>query len=213
MVDALTTHKTFPVGDCSPLPYGDALASALTCQQCELHTTRNKVVFSDGPVPCDILCIGEAPGADEDEQGIPFVGRAGKLLTQMLLSINLVRPDNVYICNTLKCRPPGNRAPAPSEITACYPYLVSQIEAVRPRIIVLLGSPAMKTILNPPEGITRVRGQWYNLKVRYQEAPVRVMTLFHPAYLLRNPSPKVGAPKWLTWQDLKLIRKELDSPL
>ena len=204
-------NTTFPPQGFTPLPYEEALRSALVCTKCELHSTRNKVVFSDGVVPCDILCIGEAPGADEDAQGIPFVGRAGKLLTQMLLSIDLKRPTDVYICNTLKCRPPGNRAPELAEITACLPYLVSQIETVHPKIIVLLGSPAMKTILNPSEGITRVRGQWYNLIVNYQEKPVRVMTLFHPSYLLRNPSSKEGSPKWLTWQDLKAIRKELDS--
>ncbi len=203
------TH--FPPQGLPPLPYQEAVNSALVCTQCGLHATRNKVVFSEGPVPCDILCIGEAPGADEDAQGIPFVGRAGKLLTQMLASIELNRPTDVYICNTLKCRPPGNRAPDPKEIRSCLPYLVSQVEAVKPKIIVLLGSPAMKTILDPTEGITRIRGQWYNLSVSYQAQPVRVMTLFHPSYLLRNPSPKEGSPKWLTWQDLKAIRKELDS--
>jgi DNA polymerase len=203
-------NTVFPPHDCLSLPYENAFQAAQVCTNCELHSTRNKVVFSDGPVPCNILFIGEAPGADEDEQGIPFVGRAGKLLTQMLLSVGLKRPTDVYICNTLKCRPPGNRTPAPKEIEACLTYLVSQVSAVQPKIIVLLGSPAMKTILNPIEGITRVRGQWHNLRVNYQEDPVRVMTVFHPSYLLRNPSHKEGSPKWLTWQDLKAIRKELD---
>lgn len=188
-----------------------ACHAASRCTRCGLHATRIQAVFGQGPIPCSVMCIGEAPGAEEDAQGIPFVGRAGQLLTKMLSSIGLTRPHDVYIANILKCRPPGNRAPLPSEIEACYPYLLQQLSEVKPKILILLGSPAMKTILNPGESISRIRGQWRVLSTDYQEAPVKVMTLFHPSFLLRNPSKEIGSPKWHTWNDLQAIRSELDS--
>ena len=181
------------------------------CDACGLKKTRNKLVFSQGPCPCKIMCIGEAPGADEDEQGVPFVGRAGKLLTKMLDSIDLIRPRDVYIANTLKCRPPGNRTPAAQEIESCLPFLLKQLSEVKPEILLLLGSPAMNTILKPNKPISSVRGKWYSLEVTYQAAPLKVMTLFHPSYLLRNPSHETGSPKWLTWEDLKLVKEEYDK--
>lgn len=157
------------------------------------------------------MCIGEGPGADEDAQGIPFVGRAGQLLTRMLEAIDLKRPADVYIANTVKCRPPQNRTPFSEEINACHDYLLKQIADVKPQIMVLLGSPAMKTILKPDESISKIRGKWFEISVDYQEEPLHVMTIFHPSYLLRNNTSKKNSPKWLTWQDLKEIRKRLDS--
>ncbi len=198
-----TLNSTF-----SNLSYEQTIQEANICERCELFATRHNVVFCQGSTPCKIMVIGEAPGADEDAQGIPFVGRAGKLLTQMLLSIELNRPEDVYIANTLKCRPPNNREPKPSEIEACSGFLLRQIAQVKPQILVLLGAPAMRTILAPTETISKVRGKWFELDTDYQTATLKVMTLFHPSYLLRNASPEQGSPKWLTWQDLKLIRQE-----
>ena len=187
------------------LPYEEVKNLAESCTKCPLHKTRTKVVFGVGPVPCDLMLIGEAPGADEDAQGIPFVGRAGQLLTKILESINLRRPDDIYITNTLKCRPPGNRTPAPSEQNACYPYLEAQIKHLKPKIILLAGAPAVRAVLKSDEPITKIRGQWRKLP----GTDISFMPIFHPAYLLRNPSKTKGAPKWLTWQDMLEIKSAL----
>lgn len=195
----------------SDLSYDDTYAKALKCSRCPLSETRNKVVFNQGSSPCNIMLIGEAPGADEDIQGIPFVGRAGQLLTKMLESVDIKRPDNIYITNTLKCRPPNNRNPLQSEIDSCNDFLLKQISEVKPKILLLVGSPAMKTILNPSETISRIRGKWFDMAVDYSDEPIKVMTIFHPSYLLRNASKEKGKPKWLTWMDLKEIKKTLDN--
>jgi uracil-DNA glycosylase len=150
------------------------------CQRCKLAPTRNKIVFGQGDPHAALVFIGEGPGADEDEQGLPFVGRAGKLLNRMIQSIDMKR-EEVYICNIVKCRPPMNRTPEKDEVDACSPFLFRQIQAIKPRLICCLGSPAMKTLLGIKEGITKVRGQIFDF------AATKVLVAYHPAYILRNP--------------------------
>lgn len=193
--------------DLSTLSYEEVKAIAEKCTKCELSKERTNVVFGNGPVPCDLMLIGEAPGADEDEQGLPFVGRSGQLLTKILESVNIKRPDNIYIANTVKCRPPKNRAPLGPEQDACRPYLQAQIKLVKPKIILLAGTPAVKTILKSTEPMSKLRGQWTKLP---ENEEISVMPLFHPAYLLRNPQKTKGSPKWLTWEDMKEVRNALD---
>jgi uracil-DNA glycosylase len=193
--------------DLSNLSYEKIKALAEVCTKCELSKGRTNVVFGNGPVPCNIMLIGEAPGADEDEQGLPFVGRSGQLLTKILESANIKRPDDIYIANTVKCRPPNNRAPLGPEQDACRPYLKAQIELVKPKIILLAGAPAVKTMLKSTEAMSRIRGKWTKLPGNEE---IAVMPLFHPAYLLRNPQKTKGSPKWLTWEDMKEIRNALD---
>ncbi|OGB86865.1 hypothetical protein A3H38_02430 [candidate division WOR-1 bacterium RIFCSPLOWO2_02_FULL_46_20] len=192
--------------DLSALSFDEIKKIAEKCEKCPLSRGRNKVVFGSGPVPCDLMLIGEAPGADEDIQGEPFVGRAGQLLTKILASVNIKRPNNIYIANTVKCRPPDNRAPLASEQEACAPYLEAQIKFVKPKIILLAGSPAVKAILKSDEPITKIRGQWLKLP----GTDIAVMPIFHPAYLLRNPSKEKDKPKWLTWQDMLEVKHALE---
>jgi DNA polymerase len=192
--------------DLLSLPYEKVAELAGACKKCRLAKGRNKVVFGNGPVPCDLMLIGEAPGADEDLQGLPFVGRAGQLLTQILASVGIRRPDDIYIANTVKCRPPENRAPQADEQAACAPYLEAQIKYVKPKIILLAGSPAVKAILKTDAPITGLRGKWLKLP----GTEISVMPLFHPAYLLRNPSKEKGKPKWLTWQDMQEVKNALE---
>jgi len=193
--------------DLSTLSYEEVKAIAEKCTKCELAKGRTNVVFGNGPVPCDLMLIGEAPGADEDAQGLPFVGRAGQLLTKILESVNIKRPDDIYIANSVKCRPPNNRAPLGPEQDACRPYLQAQIRLVKPKIILLAGAPAVKTILNISEPMSKLRGQWKKLP---GNESISVMPLFHPAYLLRNQQKTKGSPKWLTWEDMKEVRNALD---
>jgi uracil-DNA glycosylase len=150
------------------------------CQRCKLAGGRKHIVFGDGDPHAAVVFIGEGPGADEDEQGLPFVGRAGKLLNRMLESVGIKRQD-VYICNVVKCRPPGNRTPERDEVDACSPFLFRQLEAIHPRLICCLGLPAAKTVLGVKEGITRVRGQFFTL------GGAKAIATVHPAYVLRNP--------------------------
>jgi DNA polymerase len=192
--------------DLSTLSYEDVKEIAEKCKKCQLAKGRTKVVFGSGPVPCDLMLIGEAPGADEDAQGLPFVGRAGQLLTQILASVEIKRPDDIYITNTVKCRPPNNRAPLPKEQAACAPYLEAQIKQVKPKIILLAGSPAVKAILKSEEPMSRIRGQWLKLP----GTEISIMPIFHPAYLLRNPQKTKGSPKWLTWQDMQEVKHALE---
>jgi DNA polymerase len=150
------------------------------------------------------MFVGEGPGADEDQQGVPFVGRAGQLLTQILSAAGISR-DQVYITNVVKCRPPGNRVPTYEEMMACDQFLQAQILLVRPRLLVLLGSTPTKWILKTQEAISKLRGQWF------QWRGMEVMPMFHPSYLLRNPSNKVGSPKHLTWEDIQEVKRRWDS--
>ena len=192
--------------DLSSLPYDKLRDIALKCTKCKLSKTRTKVVFGHGPVPCDLMLIGEGPGEQEDLSGEPFVGRAGQLLTQILSSINIDREKDIYITNIVKCRPPENRAPESDETAACYPYLEAQIKIVQPKIILLAGAPAAKVVIKNEEPMSKVRGKWLKLP----GTDIHVMPIFHPSYLLRNASKDTGSPKWLTWQDMKEVRGALD---
>lgn len=175
------------------------LKEAITrCTACELHKTRTQGVVGVGDEKAEWLIIGEAPGADEDAQGEPFVGQAGKLLDAMLAAINLKRGENVYIANVLKSRPPGNRNPAPEEVAACMPYLERQIQLIQPKIILALGRFAVQSLLNTDEAIGKLRGRVH----QYQGIPVIVS--YHPAYLLRNLPDKGKA-----WEDLCLARETM----
>jgi DNA polymerase len=150
------------------------------CHRCKLAPTRKTIVFGDGNPHAALVFVGEGPGADEDEQGLPFVGRAGKLLTRMIQAIGMKR-EEVYICNIVKCRPPGNRTPEKDEVEACSPFLYRQIEAIRPRLVCCLGAPAVRTVLGIKEGITKIRGRFYDF------ASTKALATVHPAYILRNP--------------------------
>jgi uracil-DNA glycosylase family 4 len=150
------------------------------CQRCRLAQGRKTIVFGQGNLHAELVFVGEGPGADEDEQGLPFVGRAGQLLNRMIQFVGMKR-EEVYICNIVKCRPPGNRTPEKDEVDACSPFLLRQIEAIRPRLVCCLGAPAMKTLLGIKEGITRVRGQFFDY------AGAKAFVAYHPAYILRNP--------------------------
>ena len=168
-----------------------------SCQRCELHATRIQAVFGVGNQQADWLIIGEAPGADEDRQGEPFVGRAGQLLNEMLKAIGLQR-EQVYIANILKCRPPNNRDPKPEEAASCSPYLQRQIELIQPKVILALGRIAAQRLLQCNTSLARLRGQVHHLDI----SPSPVIVTYHPAYLLRSPAEKRKA-----WQDLQFARK------
>jgi DNA polymerase len=183
----------------SPLTDWDQLAEAVShCTACKLHRTRTQGVLGVGDRTADWLIIGEAPGADEDAQGEPFVGQAGKLLDAMLAAIDLKRGDKVYITNVLKSRPPGNRNPEPDEVAACRPYLLAQIELIQPKLILALGRFAAQSLLDTDEAISRLRGRVH----QFQNVPLVVT--YHPAYLLRNLPDKARA-----WEDLCLARRTM----
>jgi uracil-DNA glycosylase len=167
------------------------------CSRCQLFSTRTRYVFGEGNIHADIVFVGEAPGADEDAQGRPFVGAAGQLLNKIIQSIGVTR-EKVYICNVLKCRPPQNRNPLPAEIVACKDYVLEQIHLLQPRIICTLGTFATQTLLSTAEGISRLRGRFFDFH------GIRLIPTFHPSYLLRDASKKREV-----WEDMKLIKKEL----
>ena len=169
------------------------------CQRCKLCKTRKKIVFGSGNPQANLVFVGEAPGADEDEQGQPFVGRAGKLLTKMIEAMGLSR-DQVYICNVIKCRPPDNRNPEPEEINSCEPFLKKQLALIKPQVIVALGRYACQSLLKTEGSLSAFRGQW-----REYEG-IDLMPTFHPAYLLRSPSKKKEA-----WEDLQKVMSKLIS--
>jgi uracil-DNA glycosylase len=171
------------------------------CTRCKLHKGRNKLVFGDGNPKAQLVFVGEGPGADEDAQGLPFVGRAGKLLTQMIEAMGLQRKD-VYICNVVKCRPPQNRAPESDEVQTCSPYLLRQIDTIQPKLIVCLGAVAAKTLLQTTRGISQFRGEWLEWRGH------KLMATYHPAYLLRNPPAKADV-----WKDLQKVMAELGLQL
>ncbi|MBU0559371.1 MAG: uracil-DNA glycosylase [Bacteroidetes bacterium] len=174
-------------------------ANINTCKKCALGSTRLKFVFGVGNPNADLMLIGEAPGADEDKQGIPFVGRAGKLLNDILKAIEFER-DDIYIANILKCRPPNNRDPLPAERETCSPYLYKQIELIKPKIILCLGRISANVLLNNKESLTRMRGEVYDF------AASKLMVTYHPAALLRNPNWKRGC-----WEDVQKVRKLYDQ--
>jgi len=168
------------------------------CTECPLHKTRSNVVFGEGNTNARLMFIGEGPGAEEDRQGRPFVGRAGQLLTKMINAMGLER-EEVFIANIVKCRPPQNRNPFKDEISTCIGYLYKQIEIIKPEVIISLGGVAAQTLLNTEKGISRLRGKFTEFK------GIKIMPTFHPAYLLRNPKMKKPA-----WEDLQEVMKILD---
>lgn len=178
----------------------------MQCQNCSLAKTRTNIVFSDGYANAPVMLIGEAPGADEDASGVPFVGRAGKLLTQLFEECGINRETDLYICNTIKCRPPENRDPKPEEKVSCSKYLEAQINIVRPKLIVLCGATAAKSFLGEDLKISQIRGNKYMI---FDKIPATV--IFHPSYLLRNHSEEPNSPRWLTKKDLTAIKKFIDN--
>ena len=190
----------------TPVTFSKSAAEALVairedigdCTRCKLHTLgRTQVVFGVGNPSADLMFVGEAPGADEDEQGIPFIGRAGQLLTKIIEAIDMKR-DDVYIANIIKCRPPQNRNPEPDEVATCEPFLFRQIDAIKPKVIVALGKFAAQGLLRTLDPISKLRGRVFE----YRGA--KLIPTFHPAYLLRNPSSKREV-----WEDMKLVRSLL----
>jgi uracil-DNA glycosylase len=173
--------------------------SICDCTKCVLHKNRNKFVFGSGNPNADVMVIGEGPGADEDAQGLPFVGRAGKLLTDILKAIKFER-DEVYIANIVKCRPPGNRTPLPEEMETCIPYLRKQIELIKPKLVLCLGLTAAKGLLKRKESLGNLRGKVFEYE------GINVMVTFHPAALLRNPNWKRDC-----WEDVQKFRKLYDQ--
>jgi uracil-DNA glycosylase family 4 len=176
----------------------DILKAVRQCRACSLCDTRTNVVFGTGNENAKLVFVGEAPGADEDQQGKPFVGKAGQKLTQIINAIGLSR-DEVYITNVLKCRPPNNRNPLPHEIEACEPYLIAQLGLIKPKVICALGTFATQTLLRTDQQISKLRGRFHT----YQG--IRLMPTYHPAYLLRNPTHKRDV-----WEDVQKVRIEYD---
>ncbi len=180
------------------------------CTSCGLSSGRNKTVFGEGDPDADLVFVGEGPGRDEDLSGKPFVGRAGELLTKMVGAMGITRKD-VYICNIIKCRPPGNRAPNSDEVAACWDYLIRQLQIIRPKVIVTLGNPATQNLLHTRTGITRLRGQWQSLGLigdGLEGTPV--MPTFHPAFVLRQYTPD---NRKKAWSDLQQVMEKLGLPL
>jgi DNA polymerase len=167
------------------------------CTRCRLHKQRNKIVFGVGNPRAELVFVGEGPGHDEDVQGLPFVGRAGKLLTQMIEAMGLKRED-VYICNVVKCRPPENRKPEDDEVATCSPYLFRQLDVIAPKAIVCLGGTAAQALLKTKDSISRFRGNWFDYR------NTKLMATYHPAYLLRNPAAKADV-----WKDLQKVMAHL----
>ncbi len=188
-VNTYQPSGTVPSGD-----LGQLQNTVSACKKCKLHSGRTNTVFGSGPSAARLMFVGEGPGEDEDLQGLPFVGRAGQLLTKMISAMQFDRAE-VYIANIVKCRPPGNRAPEDDEVEACLPYLERQIELIRPEVIVTLGAVPLKALFNLT-GITRLRGGWLEYK------GIRTMPTFHPSYLLRSPGMKKYA-----WEDLQKVMK------
>lgn len=180
------------------------------CTRCGLCGGRANTVFGEGSPDADLVFVGEGPGAEEDKQGRPFVGRAGELLTKMIIAMGLTR-EQVYIANVVKCRPPGNRAPTVDEVAACREHLDRQLKIIQPKVIVTLGNPATHALLDTKVGITRLRGQWQALPSLDPDlAGVRVMPTFHPAYLLRSYTPD---NRRMVWSDLQAVLAELGLPV
>ncbi len=167
------------------------------CERCELSHLRSNLIFGEGNPEADLVFVGEAPGADEDRQGRPFVGRSGQLLTKIIEAMGLKR-EKIYICNILKCRPPGNRNPKPEEIEQCEPFLIRQLASIKPKVICALGTFAAQTLLKTGAPISMLRGRFH------QYHDIQLMPTYHPAYLLRSP-----AAKKLVWQDMQVIMEEM----
>ena len=180
-------------------------SECVECTSCNLSEARKNVVVGKGNESAHVVIIGEGPGEQEDITGLPFVGRAGKMLDTALSSVDIDPLEDCYITNIVKCRPPNNRKPSAAESEACMPWLNEQVNLLKPKIIILAGSTAVQSFLGINEPISKIRGQWI------EKDNIKYMPIFHPSYLLRNPSKNKGKPKWLTWQDLKKVKKELNS--
>ena len=174
------------------------------CQRCGLCRTRTNTVFGQGSVNTPLVLVGEGPGADEDASGLAFVGRAGQLLTRILSAGGIDR-ESIFICNVVKCRPPNNRTPTQEEMLMCGDFLEAQLLLLRPRIVVCLGNTPLKWLLRTTEGITALRGRWFDWR------GIQLFPMFHPSYLLRNDSRAKGSPKDLTWQDVQQLKARLDE--
>lgn len=202
-----------PHNSAVPIPPGtygsieEMAAHCRLCQRCGLAAGRTHAVIGRGNPQAMIAIVGEGPGQTEDETGLPFVGKSGQLLDKILASVRLSTEQDVYICNVVRCRPPQNRAPTAIEIEACRPYLLEQLRLIDPKIILLTGATALRGVTGLKTGITKLRGQWLEWEGRL------CMPVFHPAYLLRNPSRDQGSPKWLMWQDIQAVRAKLDELL
>ena len=184
----------------------DALINACAaCQCCDLAHHRHQIVVGRGNPRSDLMLIGEAPGADEDNQGLPFVGRSGRLLSELLEQAELDEDEDLYICNVIKCRPPNNRKPTSDEIKQCRPWLEEQIALVNPSLVLLAGATALQAVLGIKSGISKLRGQWHE-----QEGKA-FMPVFHPSYLLRFGSRETGSPRALTLQDLREAKRRLSA--
>ena len=176
------------------------------CKKCGLCETRNNTVFGEGPQEkCKVMIVGEAPGEDEDLSGRPFIGKAGQLLTDILEKGGNIRRESIYITNTVKCRPPDNRNPSVQEIAFCRDFLESQILLLCPKIIVTLGNVPTKALLGLSQGITSLRGKWLDWR------GIKILPMFHPSYLLRDPSREKGSPKYLTWLDVRALKAKMDE--
>lgn len=176
------------------------------CKACDLGASCKNKVFADGNPNAKIMLIGEAPGAEEDASGIPFVGRAGKLLTQILTDVGFDRQKDFYIVNTVKCRPPSNRVPTDFEKSCCSDYLSAQINIIKPKVIILCGATALKSFIKEDCKISQIRGQWLDLF-----GEIKAMAIFHPSYLLRNHSIDKGSPRYLTREDLYKIKNFIEE--
>lgn len=204
-INLIPTSATIPIPNGIYADLATLATHCKTCQRCDLAGSRTHAVVSRGNPAAHIMIVGEGPGQQEDEQGLPFVGKSGQLLEKILAAVRLDSEKDVYICNVVKCRPPGNRTPTAGESNACIGYLLEQIRMVDPKIILLTGATAMKGLIGEKRGITKVRGQWIEWEGRL------CMPIFHPAYLLRNPSREKGSPKWLMWQDIQNVKAKLDE--
>lgn len=197
---AATVPAPVPAG--GPTSLEDVRADIGDCRRCKLAPGRTNLVFGVGNPAARLVFVGEAPGHDEDLRGEPFVGRAGQLLTEIITKGMRLRREDVYICNVIKCRPPGNRNPEPDEVESCEPFLLRQLELIGPEVIVALGKFAAQTLLRDKTPITRLRGRWFDYH------GIRLMPTFHPAYLLRNP-----AEKRLVWEDIQKVMAVLGMPV
>jgi DNA polymerase len=187
------------------MSFEEARQKSATCTLCRLKDSRTNVVFGEGSEQSLVMFIGEGPGEVEDQTGRPFVGPAGQKLTEILESAGLKRED-VFIGNMVKCRPPGNRVPQKDEIETCWPYLQAQIRHIKPKVIVALGNVPAQYLLRTTDGITKIRGQFFQWK-----DGIEIYPMFHPSYLLRNPTKEKGGPKYLTWQDILQLKRRIDG--
>ncbi|MDB5096815.1 MAG: uncharacterized protein JWM80_1236 [Cyanobacteria bacterium RYN_339] len=205
------TYAGIPTDPGIPIPAGTYAdhkaiqAHCEVCRRCRLAEQRTRVAVARGNPNAALMLIGEGPGQQEDLQGKPFVGPAGQLLDQILQSVKLDPLHDVFICNVVKCRPPGNRVPEADEVAACRGYLLEQVRLVQPKLLLLVGGTAAKGVMGETRGITKIRGQW----TEWQGIPT--MPIFHPSYLLRNPVRDKGGPKWLMWQDIQDVRRRFDE--